>query len=223
MRRLAIVGAGGHGRVVAEIAAALGCYGAIAFLDDGSPEVTPEHPVLGTSSRIDELAGDWDFVVAIGRNATRRRIAERIGQAGGRLVTLVHPAAVVSPSASLGVGTVVMAGAVINAGARIGRGCIVNTCASVDHDCTVGDFTHVSVGARLAGGVTVGEDCFICAGATVINNVRVADGCIVAAGAAVIGDLTVPGLYAGVPARRSLRSPEPAPDAGKPGGRGEQA
>lgn len=196
-KTLIIIGAGGHGRVCAEIAELSG-YNEILFLDDRN---TPGVKIVGSSADLDKFIDSADLFVGIGDNQTRFRISEEILQKGGTIATLIHPDSVVSHTASVGVGSVVMAGTVINAGAKIGNGVIINTCSSVDHDCEIGDFSHVSVGAHLAGTVSLGRFCFIGAGATVINNITVCENCMVGAGAVMIDNASLQGVYVGVPAR----------------------
>lgn len=197
MKRLLMIGASGHGKVVADIARRNG-YQEIAFLDD-NPEVEKcgEDPVVGTCRQANEL--DGDVIVAIGRAQVRRRIQRGIDPR--RVVTLIHPSAVVS-GAQIGRGTVVMAGAVVNPGAVIGEGCILNTASSVDHDCRIGDYVHIAVGAHVAGGVAIGDETWIGAGATVSNNVSICGRCMIGAGAVVVKDIVEPGTYVGVPAKR---------------------
>lgn len=195
-KKLVIIGAGGHGRVVADVAKLCG-YKEVVFLDDGASALASgkisDYPAYGDS---------FDFIVAIGNNSVRRRLQAQLLENNCRIATLVHPSAVVGSRVAIGKGTVVMAGVVINADATIGDGVIVNTSASIDHDCRVGDFCHISVGARLAGTVSVGDNTMISAGAVVINNTSVCNDCIVGAGAVVIADITESGVYAGVPSRR---------------------
>lgn len=197
MERLLIIGASGHGKVVADIARLNG-YQEIAFLDDDS-EVRHcgQYPVIGASSDVRNI--DGDVIVAIGNAKIRRRIQQSIDSE--RIVTLIHPSAVVSGT-QIGLGTVVMAGAVINPGAVIGEGCIINTSSSVDHDCWVGNYVHVAVGAHVAGSVEIGDETWIGAGATVSNNVTICTGCMIGAGAVVVNSIEVSGTYVGVPARR---------------------
>lgn len=200
MSRLCVIGASGHGRVVAD-AAALSGWDEVVFLDD-APGVTEcgGFPVVGRAADAGRVRADG-YVVAIGNAETRRRVQERLEADGLSVATLVHPSAVVAEGVALGVGTVVLAGAVVNPGAVLGRGCIVNTCASVDHDCRVGDFCHVSVGAHLAGTVCLGDGVWAGIGAVVSNNLTVCPGCTLGAGTVVVSDLSVPGTYIGVPAK----------------------
>lgn len=197
MKRLLIIGASGHGKVVADIARLNG-YQEIAFLDDNSKiKQCGEYPIIGVSQTAKDI--DGDVVVAIGNAKTRRMIQQNVDSA--RLVTLIHPNAVVS-NIQIGCGTVVMAGAVVNPCVVIGEGCIINTSSSVDHDCRIGDYVHIAVGARVAGSVEIGDETWIGAGATVSNNVSICGGCMIGAGAVVVSNITEQGTYVGVPVRR---------------------
>lgn len=190
--KLTIIGASGHGKVVADIARLNG-YDAIEFLDD-DPSISTcgEYPVVG---RTDKTI-DGDVFVAIGNADIRERLSR-----DRNLITLIHPKAVIADGVEIGEGTVVMAGVVINAGARIGKGCIINTASSIDHDCSIGDFCHISVGAHLCGTVVVGNKTWIGAGATVINNVNICGRCMIGAGAVVIKDIKIQGTYVGAPVK----------------------
>lgn len=199
-KRLIIIGAGGHGKVCAEIAKLSG-YEEIFFLDDSTGRPS-DFNIAGTTADYEEYLNGSDFFVAMGDNRLRRMFQERIVNCGGRMTTLIHPSAIVSVSAVIGSGSVVMAGAVINPGAVIGDGVIINTCSSVDHDCKIGDFVHIAVGAHLAGLVVVGENTFIGAGCTCVNNISIPEGTIVGAGAVVNKSLPCSGTYVGIPARR---------------------
>lgn len=198
MRKLAIIGASGHGKVVADIARKNG-YKEIVFLDDDeSIHECGGYPVIGKSSEAGTI--DADIIVGIGNAGIRKRIQESVPEE--KLVTLIHPDAVIAEDVAIGAGTVVMAGAVINSGARIGKGCIINTCSSVDHDCDVGDYVHIAVGSHLCGTVSVGDGTWIGAGATVSNNVSICSDCMIGAGAVVIKNIVEYGTYVGVPVRR---------------------
>ena len=196
---LLILGGGGHGRVVAEIARDLGCP-AVAFLDD-DPQV-PE--LLGPLKRCDDRDLRQRYsqaLVAIGQAQLRLEWLDRLQHLGFACPVLVHPRAWVSPTAQLGSGAVVMPQAAVMAGARLGRGCIVNTAASIDHDCVLADGVHVCPGAHLAGDVTVGEGSWIGIGASVIQGRRIAARVTVGAGAAVVHDLAEGVTAVGLPAR----------------------
>lgn len=198
MNKLVIIGASGHGKVVADIARLNG-YTDIVFLDN-NPTISEcaGYRVLGPDYMASDL--DGDLFVAVGDPETRERLMRR--ENGRVFPVLIHPSAIVAEDAVIGEGSVVMAGVVINPGVKIGKGCIVNTSSSVDHDCVLEDYVHISVGAHLSGTVTVGELSWIGAGSTVSNNVSICHGCIIGAGAVVIRDITVPGIYIGVPAKK---------------------
>lgn len=197
-KKIVIIGASGHGRVVADIAKKCG-YEDIAFLDN-NPNISfcSGYPILGQDNLANQTEGD--LFVAIGNGQIRRKLMDR--ESAKTFPSLIHPSAVVADDVEIGDGSVIMAGAVINPGARIGKGVIINTCASVDHDCIVSDYAHVSVGAHLAGTVQIGEGTCIGAGATVINNVSICGGCVIGAGATVVKNIETPGTYIGVPAKR---------------------
>lgn len=194
--RLIIIGAGGHGRVVAEIARLNG-YLKIDFLDDFSRENT-----IGKVSRFVEFVSKADFFVAIGNSNIRKAIHKQLNEKGANIVSLCHPNSVMSADTVLGKGCVIMAGAIINPNVVIGEGVIINTNSSVDHDCIVGDFSHISVGAKVCGTVNIGECTWIGAGATVINNKKICDLCMVGAGATVVKDICSAGTYIGTPAKQ---------------------
>lgn len=195
--KLTIIGASGHGKVVAEIASLCG-YNEIECLDDDeSLKSCGSYSVVGKVDRALEKGND--IFVAIGNCTIRKRLMDKL--CGKNFPILIHPSATVSSDARIESGTVIMAGAVINPGAKIGKGCIINTCASVDHDCVIEDYVHVSVGAHLCGTVTVGEGAWIGAGSTVSNNVNVCGGCMIGVGAVVVKDIETQGTYIGVPAK----------------------
>ena len=196
--KLTIIGASGHGRVIADIAKLNG-YDEIEFLDDNESITScGKYPVVGNSAKAKEIKND--IFIGIGNAAIRKRLMERFE--GKSFPTLIHPNAVIADDVTIGTGSVVMAGAVINSGSTIGKGVIVNTCSSIDHDCNVADYVHVSVGSHLCGTVNVGESTWIGAGATVSNNLNVCSNCMIGAGAVVIKDIIENGTYVGVPAGR---------------------
>ena len=193
-KKLIIIGAGGHGRVVADIAKKCG-YDQISYLDD-----VPSPGVIGTVSEYGRYLSCADFFVAIGNSLVREKIMKKLQAGGAYFVSLIHPAAVIADDVRIGEGSVIVAGAVVNPGAVIGDGVIINTCASVDHDCKIGDFVHVAVGAHVCGTVEVGSHTWIGAGATVINNIRICGNCMIGAGAVVVRDIKEIGIYVGIPA-----------------------
>jgi len=201
--RLAILGASGHGKVVAD-AALLSGWNSVAFFDDAWPAVSEVGlwPVVGDSHVLMEQALQYDgLAVAIGDNGIRLEKLRLFERSGLHPVTIIHPSAIISSFASVGAGTVVCAGAVINPFAEIGFGCIVNTGATVDHDCRIGDGVHISPGAHLGGGVQVGRATWIGLGACVKQCVRIGEDSIVGMGAVVIRDVSAGVTIVGNPAR----------------------
>jgi len=195
--RLNILGASGHGKVVADIAKKCGYTGIYFYDDDRSIKECAGYPVVGTEADLSSAIGH--IFIAIGNAKTRRRVMEEYKSRNFPI--LIHPSAVVAEGVEIGDGSVIMAGTVINPGARMGRGVIINTSSSVDHDCVVGDYCHIAVGAHLSGTVRIGESVWIGAGATVSNNVNICGGCMIGAGAVVIKDIDEPGTYVGVPVK----------------------
>lgn len=201
---LFIVGAGGHGKVVADCAAVQRRWLEIRLLDERWPDLSAvsDWPVVGRFADALRLDGtNYEAIVALGNAETRLDWHSRISAAGVRLATVVHPASVVSTRADIGRGSVVVAGAIVNIGARVGEACIVNTAASIDHDCELADGVHVSPGARLAGNVSVGRGSWIGIGSTVRQGVKIGRSCIVGAGAVVVSDVPDCTTVVGVPAR----------------------
>jgi sugar O-acyltransferase (sialic acid O-acetyltransferase NeuD family) len=195
-KKIAIIGASGHGKVIADIARKNG-YEEIVFLDDNDMiHSCGGYPVIGKS--FDARTMMIDMIVGIGNASIRKQIQETLNEKN--IVTLIHPNAVVADDSTIGVGSVVMAGTVINPGTKIGKGCIINTGASVDHDCVIEDYVHVSVGAHVAGTCYIGEESWIGAGTTISNNVNICSNCMIGAGTVVIKDIKEPGTYVGVPA-----------------------
>lgn len=187
-----IVGAGGHGRVVADILLAAGRTVA-GFLDDRVVGPVSGLPVLGPFARaLDPGFGRGRaLIVALGDTARRVDLSQAILRSGGALATAIHPFAILAGGAQVGVGSSVSAAAVIGTGAVVGRFCIVNTAAVVDHDCALGDGVFLGPGVRLCGGVSVGAGAFIGAGAIVLPGVRIAADARVRAGALVDVDFGI--------------------------------
>lgn len=197
MNRLIIIGASGHGKVVADIAKKCG-YTDIVFLDgDLSIKTCGGYPVVGPDTMTDKI--DGELFVAVGNTNIRKKLMDR--NRGRVFPILIHPDAVVADDVEIGVGSVVMAGSIINTGTKIGKGCIINTSSSVDHDCVIGDYSHIAVGAHLCGTVIVGERTWIGAGVTISNNINICKECTIGAGAVVIKDIVKSGTYVGVPVK----------------------
>ena len=198
-RRLIIIGAGGHGKVVADAAWKMG-YRNIAFIDDRAVGECMIFPILGTTDMLESLDDGWtDFVMAVGDNKIRQKIAQNHSV---HWVSIVHPSVQIGLQTIIGAGTVVLAGAVINPDSQIGDHCIINTGAIVEHDNVIKDYVHLSPRAVLGGTVRVGECTHVGIGATVKNNTKICSDCVIGAGAVVVKNITESGTYVGVPARK---------------------
>ncbi len=200
LRKLVIIGASGHGRVIADLAK-LNDYSEIVFLDDDeSIRKVLDYDVVGNISKAEEyVLKGYDFAIAIGNASIRSKIQEELTCMNASLPTIIHPSAVIADDARIGSGTVVMANAVINPCCIIGKGCIINTCASLDHDNNIGDYSHISVGAHTAGTVTIGKRCWIGIGAVISNNICVCDDVVIGAGSVILRDIKKSGKYFGTP------------------------
>jgi len=203
MKKLAILGARGHGKVVADIAECCG-WQQIDFFDDAWPDIANNGvwSVVGSTEILVEKLTQYDgVIVGIGNNDIRQQKLELLAAAGANLVSLFHPGAVVSRFASIGAGSVVMAGVVVNIDVQIGRGAILNTGCSVDHDCDLGEAVHISPGARLAGNVCIGDKSWVGIGAVIRQSTVVGENVMIGAGAAVVFDLPDSVTALGVPAK----------------------
>lgn len=163
-RALVVVGAGGYGRSVAEAAAASGAFTVVGFADDRWPDLEPIWglPILGRTGDLAGLRAHASAaVIAIGNNSRRRALFDQAAGAGFELISVIHPRAIVSPSALVGRGVTVMAGAVIGCEATLGDGAIVSAGAVIDHHVQLGDFAQASAGACLGGGASLGTEAWI--------------------------------------------------------------
>jgi sugar O-acyltransferase (sialic acid O-acetyltransferase NeuD family) len=202
------LGAGTHAKSLLEAIRSAGRFEVTALVEDDPARPGGEllgFPILGADElarlRADGVAHAFAGVGGIGDSAARRRVFERLLDAGFELPEIVHASATVSPWAQLGRGVQVLAAAVVNAAAEIGDDAIVNTGAIVEHDCRIGAHAHVAPGVRLGGMATVGDGAHVGIGAVVIEGVHVGAGALVAAGAVVVDDVPAGARVAGVPAR----------------------
>lgn len=204
-KKLWLIGAGGHAKVVISLIHQLG--GEVECIYDADEDRHGSmHGGVSVSGPIPEFVsrpGPYGFI-SIGRNHCRLNIADRLG--AGNWATLVHPTAFVAPEATLGEGTVVMAGSIVQPSTTIGRHSIINTGASVDHDCSIGEGVHLCPGVHIAGEVTVGDQALIGTGACVIPGVKIGKNATIGAGAVVIHDVPDGATAVGVPARVVVRT-----------------
>ncbi|TWT07036.1 acetyltransferase [Planococcus sp. CPCC 101016] len=202
--KLLIIGASGHGKVVADIAFKMNKWQRIAFLDDDETlKKSLSLDVIGNSKDLKTYVDEWDIFVAIGSNSTREKIQEALNDLAATIPVLIHPQAVIGEEVEIAKGTVVMGGVIINSSTKIGRGCIINTGSTIDHDNFIEDFVHISPGVHLAGTVKVGSRCWLGIGSIVSNNISLHRDSKIGAGAVMVKDTIESGLYIGVPARRA--------------------
>lgn len=199
---LIIIGASGHGKVLADIAIKMQKWKKISFLDD-DPNITEilGCQVIGPSSDAPHYKEQADFIVGIGDNEIRANIQKELMEAGFSITTLIHPSAIIATDVEVGKGTVIMAGVVVNSSTRIRNGVIINTSASVDHDNVIEDFVHLSPGVRTAGSVKIEKKSWIGIGSIVSNNLTIGLNSLVGAGAVVVGNLPRNSISIGVPAK----------------------
>lgn len=198
-KKLLVLGFGGHGRSVADVALDCG-YEEIAFLDDATGD--PSAKILGPFSSLGEFATEWpEAIAAVGNNTLRLRLFDEIGRHGLKQVSIIHPSVQISRSAEIGNGVFVGRAAVIGTDAKIGDATIVNTRVSIDHDCKIGLANHIAPGATLSGEVTTGERVWLGTGCSVRQRVRIGADAVIGVGAAVVGNLPGAQTYVGVPAR----------------------
>ena len=200
MSDLIIIGASGHAEVVADIALKNG-YTIAGFLDDN--EKTTEvldYKVLGKVSDCLKYKDQCKFVIGIGNNAVRKRIAEEYSELN--FITLIHPTASIGLDVTIDKGTVVMPMAVINSCATIGKQTIINSGAVVEHDCCVGDYCLIAPHTTLCGVVKIGNNVHMGAGSVVNQTLSVCDNVIVGSGSVITKSITEAGTYVGVPAKK---------------------
>ena len=198
-RRVNVIGAGGHAKVVVRTLLEQG--DSIQAIFDDDPQRWELHllgvRIAGPVEQIERTSGH-PTVIAIGDNATRLAIAQRYQLPW---TTAVHPSALIDPTAEVGAGSVVFHRTVVQPDCCIGEHVIINTAATVDHDCVIGDYTHLAPGTHLGGGVVIGDCVLLGIGAVVIPGKSIGSGTIVGAGAVVASDLPPNVVACGVPAR----------------------
>lgn len=202
-KKLIIIGAGGHGKVVANVAIEMNKWQSVKFLDDDeSIKLAMEFDVIGGVSEAFLYKNEADFFVAIGSNPTREKIQGELAKEGLNIISLIHPSAIIGKDVKIGKGTVIMAGVIVNCCSTIGKGCIINTGAIIEHDNKIEDYVHISPGTSLAGEVSVGKSSWIGIGSVVSNKINIAKETMVGAGSVVIDNIYHKGVYVGVPAKK---------------------
>ncbi|MED4079844.1 acetyltransferase [Halalkalibacterium halodurans] len=201
--KLLIIGASGHGKVIADIALQMNRWNTILFLDDNERvKRAMGLDVIGKTKDVDKFIADYDIFIGIGNNQIREKLQNQLKASQATIPTLIHPSAVIGSKVAIGQGTAVMAGAVINCCSKIGDGCIVNTGATIDHDNCIEDYVHISPGVNIAGSVKVGRSSWLGIGSKVSNNIDITSNCIIGAGGVVVQDIYESGTYVGVPVKK---------------------
>ena len=203
MKLIALLGAGGHGKVAAEIAEQLG-WGAIHFFDKSWPELSKcgHWDIVGGEKELLEHLSDYQAVfVSIGDNKVRKDKVKLLENADANLISLISPAAIISKYTNIENASLVVQGAIINAYTTLGKGVIVNTGACIDHDCVISNFAHICPNVSLAGEIKVGDNTLIGIGSSVTQQVKIGSETIVGAGSVVIRDIPNQKIACGVPAK----------------------
>jgi sugar O-acyltransferase (sialic acid O-acetyltransferase NeuD family) len=210
MKKVLIVGAGGHAQVVADI---LMCDAdsistlkvtPVGYLDDNLQILDHKYlgiPVVGSLQKISIIEHDY-VVVAIGNNQRRKQIFDQLVSANENLLTVIHPSAIIAPSATIGIGTMICAGAIINPCVTIGNNVIINTGSTIDHHNHIANHVHIAPGVNLGGTVTIEEGAFIGIGASIIPQQHIGEWSTIGAGATIITNIEPNTTYVGTPGRK---------------------
>jgi sugar O-acyltransferase, sialic acid O-acetyltransferase neuD family len=202
-KKVVIIGAGGHAKVIADIIEKSGDE-IVGFLDDNKEigtTIIKEYKVIGDLNNRFAMAvtkENLEFIIAIGDNKKREEISHSPNL---KFYTAIHPSAQMGLDVEIQEGTVIMANACINSSAKIGKHCIINTGAIIEHDNIIEDFVHISPNVALGGTVKIGKSTHVGIGSTIKNNITICENCKIGAGAVVVKDIEKEGTYIGVPAK----------------------
>ncbi|AQP53097.1 hypothetical protein CBF34_02715 [Vagococcus penaei] len=191
MKRLIIIGAGGHGKVCANIAFDMKKWDSIEFIDDNYSVLKKclEFKIIGSMEDLPMLPDDYDYFVAIGNNEVRKKIIVELEKMHKKIATLIHPTATIGLNVLIKEGTSIHQNVTINVDSTIGKGCIINTATIVEHENTINDFVHLSPNVALGGQVSIGSQTWIGIGSTIINNVSIGNDIIVGAASLVLQNI----------------------------------
>lgn len=203
MTHLAILGASGHGKVIADTAALDSKWKKISFFDDAWPELADvaPWPIIGnTEMLLNNLRQFSGVIIGIGNNNIRQEKHELLADHFAPFTTIIHPLAYISPHSCIGLGSVVFAQAAINIHSNLGLSCIINTAATVDHDSSIGDYVHISPGANLGGNVRVARCSWVGLGSSVRQGIEIGSNVIIGAGSTVVKNVSDDQTIVGSPA-----------------------
>lgn len=201
--KLIILGSGGHSKVVIEIIKQNLQYEIVGLIDKNVGDKTLDIPIIGNDN---DLVGIYErgvknAFVAIGNNTVRRNLSILLKKIGFNLINVISKNAIVSGSAKLGNGILLMPASIINSSSQIDDGCIINTNSSIDHDCIIGKYTHIAPGCAIAGNVRIGNNCFLGVGSKVINGIEIQDETIIGAGSTIIENMEGYSTIVGTPGK----------------------
>jgi len=204
LNNLLIIGAGGHGKVIVEIATEMKKWNKISFLDDNYSSSDSQHngyPILGKIDSYKEFQNDYkDLFIAIGENKLRCDFFYKFSNIGFNIPNIIHPSAIISNTVRSSSGIVIMANAVVNSSSIIEDASIINTSASIDHDCILHEGVHICPGVNLAGNVNVGRLSWLGIGSSVIEGINIGEEVTVGAGAVIIKNIPDKKIVVGNPA-----------------------
>jgi len=206
MKKIVLIGAGGHCKVIIDIIRSMGEYEIVGITDNGSDEALLNIPVIGDDNILEQLFREgvkYAFVCVggLGNMELRTNIYNMLQEVGFQLPILIHKSAIISSYANIGEGTCVMPGAIINPDSTIGRNCIINTGSIIEHDCIIGDNTHISPKVVIAGKVIVGCNTHIGMGSSIIQGKNIGNNVTIGAGAVVVSNIEDNLVAVGVPAK----------------------
>ncbi len=206
MKKILVIGAGGHARVIIDAIEMEGNHTVIGLIDNNLEPGTffAGYSIIGGDCSLDKVTDVDGVIVAIGDNWRRQQLVNYVKSKLPLLpfISVIHPNALVARDVLVGDGTVILAGVVINSGTRIGEHCIINTRASVDHDNHFEDFVSIAPGVTLGGRVVIKKGAAICLGANVVHNIKIGEDSVVGAGALVLDDIEPRVVVVGLPARK---------------------
>ncbi len=207
-KKIILIGGGGHCKACIDVIETTGEYKITGILDlpgNVGKEILG-YEITGTDDNIPGLVNDNTlFLITLGQisiSSNRKKMFETVKKSGGKLATIISKNAYVSKYSQIGEGTIIMHQTLINANAKIGNNCIINNKALIEHDAVIGDHTHVSTAATVNGECKIGSNCMIGSKAVIKHGISITNNVLIGAGAVVVKDITEPGVYAGVPARK---------------------
>ena len=206
--KIILIGGGGHCKASIDVIESTAKYKIEGILDlkENVGKKILDYTITGTDDDIIEFINkDYAFLITLGQisaSGRRKTLFDTVKKYGGKLETVISNTAYVSKYAQIGEGTIIMHQSLINANACVGKNCIINNKALVEHDAVIGDHTHISTAAVVNGECKIGDNCMIGSNAVVKHGITITDNVLVGAGAVVVKDITEPGIYAGVPAKK---------------------